>query len=77
MSEEIKVHYRQDRGLHITGVSIGGIEIPTQSIEIVGTANDPVYLILRIGSHRIELVEQLEEEIAEDSEIEQPEDDNF
>lgn len=81
MIDKVKVHVLDDAGvLRITKVTYLGAEIPVTIANLEQTANDPLVLKLQINAARVEIVqykEEIEDNLADEIEIEQPENDDF
>ena len=72
--DKLKVIIENGSFMQIKRVEFLGEVIPVQVVKVEARAGDSPILVIQIGADRFEIEE---EEIVEDSELEQPENDNF
>lgn len=76
--EKIRIIIENGPFMRIKRLEYMGEDFPVQLARIEARANDPPILLLQIGASRFEIIEEkIEEELGEESALEQPENDNF
>ena len=77
IEQKIRVTISNSPFMQVKDIEFMEVRLPARIMRLVATGNDSPTLLLEIGATHFEIVDETEKEIAEESEVEQPENDNF